>query len=89
MVKVHVRFDKKHDEILDYYVKNGYYKTKADVIRAGLLVLYKKYLCNPKTGYTYDVKKPAVISSPKTKIKYIVKKTVVKKKGKDKKWVKW
>ena len=84
MVKVHVRFDKKHDEIMDYYVKNGYYKTKADVIRAGLLVLYKKYLCNPKTGYTYDVKKPAVISSPK--IKYAVKKTSVKKKkGKDKK----
>jgi len=87
MVKVHVRFDKKHDEILDYYVKNGYYKTKADVVRAGLLVLYKKYLCNPtKTKYTYDEKKPAIISSPKTKIKYIVKKTSVKKKkGKDKK----
>jgi len=41
-----VRLKGKQEEILDNLVNAGYYNTKSEVVRAGILELYNKYFEN-------------------------------------------
>jgi Arc/MetJ-type ribon-helix-helix transcriptional regulator len=41
-----VRLKGKQDEIIDHLVNEGYFNTKSEVIRAGILELYNKYFDN-------------------------------------------
>lgn len=41
-----VRLKGKQDEIIDNLVSEGYFNTKSEVIRAGILELYNKYFDN-------------------------------------------
>lgn len=41
-----VRLKGKQDEIIDNLVNEGYFNTKSEVIRAGILELYNKYFDN-------------------------------------------
>lgn len=41
-----IRLKDKQDEIVNSFLNGGYFNTKSEVIRAGLLELYNKYFYN-------------------------------------------
>ncbi len=52
-----IRLKDKQDEIVNSFLSGGYFNTKSEVIRAGLLELYNKYFCNVSKEEVELVKK--------------------------------
>lgn len=79
-----IRLKDKQDEIINSFLIGGYFNTKSEVIRAGLLELYNKYFYDVSKEEVELVKKATkyeISAIKKNKIKGIPLKVLEKKYG--------